>query len=388
MHAMSAVKHAAVHFAPCVARIATDVVAPLADEVDRDARFPLEALEALRAERLLSVLAPSELGGSDARVGEVADMTRILASACSSTALIFAIHQVQVACLVRHGRTAALQSFLAEVADRQLLLSSVTTEVGVEDDADSSICALTREGGRFRFEKRAPLIFYGMHADAVLATSRRSPDSLPGDQTLVVCRSPGLVLESFGARDTLGLRGTCAAAFRLEAEGDDDLVLPIPFSEIESRTMVPVAHILWSSACLGIATAAMERARSSLCSTGRTRVMPATVTRLTELSALHLEMTELVRAMARHYDQICDDDDATGAMQFAIAMNNLQLSASRLVVDVVSRSMAICGMAGYRQDSPYSLGRLLRDAHGAALLASSDRLTASNAQMLMVSHEE
>jgi acyl-CoA dehydrogenase len=92
--------------------------------------------------------------------------------------------------------------------------------------------------------------------------------------------------------------------------------------------------------------------------------------------------------MARHYDQICDDDDATGAMRFAIAMNNLQLSASRLVVDVVSRSMAICGMAGYRQDSPYSLGRLLRDAHGAALLASSDRLTASNAQMLMVSHEE
>jgi acyl-CoA dehydrogenase len=132
----------------------------------------------------------------------------------------------------------------------------------------------------------------------------------------------------------------------------------------------------------------MERARASLCREGRTRVMPATMTRLTELSALHLEMTELVRAMARRYDQICDDDDATGAMQFAIAMNNLQLSASRLVVDIVSRSMAICGLAGYRQNSPYSLGRLLRDAHGAALLASNDRLVANNAQMLMVAHEE
>jgi acyl-CoA dehydrogenase len=69
-------------------------------------------------------------------------------------------------------------------------------------------------------------------------------------------------------------------------------------------------------------------------------------------------------------------------------MNNLQLSASRLVVDVVSRAMSICGVAGYRQDSPYSIGRLLRDAHGAALLVSTARIITHNAQMLMVSQEE
>ena len=92
--------------------------------------------------------------------------------------------------------------------------------------------------------------------------------------------------------------------------------------------------------------------------------------------------------MARRYDQVCDDDDATGTMQFTIAMNNLQLSASRLVIEVVSLAMSICGMAGYRQDSPYSLGRLLRDAHGAALVASNDRIMSQNAEMLMVSQEE
>jgi acyl-CoA dehydrogenase len=385
---VSTVKQATVHCAPRVARIANDVIAPLADEVDRDARFPAEAFEALRAERLLSVLVPVELGGADASVGEVAEMTRILAAACSSTALIFATHQVQVACLVRHGRTPELQKFLADVADRQLLLSSVTTEAGVADDVGSSICALTRDDGRYRLDKQAPVIFYGMHADAVLATCRRSPDSPPGDQALVVCRPPGLVLESLGECDSLGFRGACGAGFRLEAEGEEELILPVAFAEIASHTMLPVAHILWSSAWLGIATAAVERARGFLRAETLTRVLPATATRLTELSALHLQMTELVRAMARRYDQICDDDDATGAMQFAIAMNNLQLSASRLVVEVVSRAMAICGMAGYRQDSPFSLGRLLRDAHGAALLVSNDRIIASNAQMLMVSYEE
>lgn len=385
---MSAVKHAGVDFAPLASRVAIEVAAPLADEVDRDARFPAEAFEALRAERLLSVLVPAELGGADASVGEVAEMTRILAAACSSTALIFATHQVQVACLVRHGRTATLRAFLAELAERQLLLATATTEVGVADDIGSSICALFRESGRYKLEKQAPEIIYGMHADAVLATCRRTPDSPPGDQALVVCRPPGLVLEPSGESDALGFRGTCGSGFRLEAEGDDELILPVPFAEIASRTMLPVAHILWSSAWLGIATAAVERARQFLRAEAGALVVPGTATQLTELSALHLQMSELVRAMARRYDQICDDDDATGAMQFAIAMNNLQLSASRLVVDVVSRAMSICGMAGYRQDSPYSIGRLLRDAHGAALLVSNDRIITHNAQMLMVSQEE
>jgi len=44
-------------------------------------------------------------------------------------------------------------------------------------------------------------------------------------------------------------------------------------------------------------------------------------------------------------------------------------------------------MAGYRQDSPYSLGRLVRDAHGAAVMVNNDRILANNAQMLLV-HKE
>ncbi|MDQ1535479.1 MAG: acyl-CoA dehydrogenase, partial [Actinomycetota bacterium] len=147
---MSAVKHAGVDFAPLASRVAIEVAAPLADEVDRDARFPAEAFEALRAERLLSVLVPAELGGADASVGEIAEMTRILSAACSSTGLIFATHQVQVACLVRHGRTATLRAFLAELAERQLLLATATTEIGVADDIGASICALSREGGRYK----------------------------------------------------------------------------------------------------------------------------------------------------------------------------------------------------------------------------------------------
>jgi acyl-CoA dehydrogenase len=45
-------------------------------------------------------------------------------------------------------------------------------------------------------------------------------------------------------------------------------------------------------------------------------------------------------------------------------------------------------MSGYKADSPYSLGRHLRDAYGAMLMINNDRITAANASMLLVSKDE
>jgi len=69
---------------------------------------------------------------------------------------------------------------------------------------------------------------------------------------------------------------------------------------------------------------------------------------------------------------------------YALQMNNLKLSASQLVPDIVTRCLGICGIAGYKNDTPYSLGRHLRDAHSAALMVSNYRILATNASLLLV----
>ena len=262
--------------------------------------------------------------------------------------------------------------------------------MGVGGDIRTSMCAVERSGGRFSLEKQAPVISYGVYADAIMTTARRSPDSPPADQVLVLCRPPGLTLEQLSEWDTLGFRGTCSPGFKLTAEGDEAQVLPVPFSDISSATMLPVAHVLWSSAWLGIATASVERARRFVRAEARKKpgVTPPGATRLAELTAVHQQMSELVNGLARRYDASCDDPDAMSRMGFAIAMNNLKVSASTMVVDIVGRALAICGMAGYRLDTPYSMGRLLRDAHGAALMVSNDRIIGNNAQMLLVSKDD
>ncbi|HEX6632512.1 MAG TPA: acyl-CoA dehydrogenase family protein, partial [Usitatibacter sp.] len=86
-----------------VRQLGRDVVAPNADAVDREARFPREAFEALREEKLLSAYVPQEYGGMGLDVAQVAMLCEALGHYCASTAMIFAMHQIQAACIVNHA---------------------------------------------------------------------------------------------------------------------------------------------------------------------------------------------------------------------------------------------------------------------------------------------
>jgi len=98
-------------------RIGEAVAAPAADAVDRSARFPHEAMAALREERMLGALVPRNLGGPGATIKEVAAACEALGRSCASTAMIYAMHQIEVACLVRHGLTSPyFRDYLAQLA--------------------------------------------------------------------------------------------------------------------------------------------------------------------------------------------------------------------------------------------------------------------------------
>src|SRR6478735_10615869 len=86
-----------------VRAIATGVTAASADDVDRKSRFPTEAVEALKQARLMSALVPKELGGFGTGMVELASMCEVLGQHCASAGMVFAMHQIQVACIVRHA---------------------------------------------------------------------------------------------------------------------------------------------------------------------------------------------------------------------------------------------------------------------------------------------
>jgi acyl-CoA dehydrogenase len=326
------------------------------------------------------------------RVVQVGRLCEALGQHCGSTAMIFAMHQIQVACIVHHGQQSPyFRDYLRRLVEEQRLIASATTEVGVGGDLRSSKCALEVQGGLLRLTKQAPVISYGDDADDILVTCRRGPDAAPNEQVQVLVHRADCTTVPLSNWDTLGFRGTCSSGSTLTAAGSVSQVLPEPFADILSRTMHPVSHIVWGSLWCGIAADAVNRARAFVRAEARKSPgeTPLCAIRLAEVDQVLQEMRQSVAALADEYQGLLDAGDPAGfgGFGFAIRTNNLKLSCSRQVVDIVGRAMLICGIAGYRNDSKYTLTRHLRDAYGAALMVNNDRITQLNATMLLA-HKE
>lgn len=370
-------------------QVGEEVAGPNADDVDARSRFPSEAIEACREAGLLRALIPVEDGGLGATLDEVADAITELGRWCSSTGMIVAMHSIQVACLARHGATEALGEFRRRTAAEGLLLASATTEVGIGGDVRSSTCAVESVGDTFHVRKQAPVISYGEYADAIFVTARRTPDSATSDQVLVVCERDSLSLEATTTWDALGFRGTCSSGFVLDAKGDIGHVFPTAYGDLSSQTMLPVSHVLWSSLWLGMATEADARARRFVQGAARKTpgVLPPSAMRLAELAVTLQQLHDLVHGARARFRAADEDPDLGQTIGYATSMNSLKVSASTLVVEVIQKALLICGMAGYANRSPFTLGRLLRDAYGAQLMVNNDRINANNAQLLLVQRE-
>ena len=368
-------------------RIAVDVAGPVADAVDREARFPHEAIAALREEGLLGACVPRALGGRGATIGELAASCEVLGRACASTAMIYAMHQIEVLCLVRHALSSPFaRDYLAGLARHEWLIASATSEIGVGGDLRRSICAVERLGSRVRITKRAPVISYGEEADDILLTARRAPDAAAADQVLVLVRRADVRLTRTGEWDTLGMRGTRSLGFTIEAEASAEQVLPVPFADVACQTMLPASHVLWTSVWLGLASDAVGRARSFVRAEARRTpgTTPPGALRLAETVADLDTMAATVHGGLADFERHQDAPETLASLGFAIRMNNLKASASSLAPHIVARALGVCGISGYRNDSPYAVGRHLRDAHGAALMISNDRVLSANAAMLLV----
>ena len=246
------------------------------------------------------------------------------------------------------------------------------------------LCAL--ENGQIT--KKATTLSYGAHADAYFLTCRRQPDAPENDQALVLLRRDEANLEQAGNWDTLGMRGTCSPGFTVTSPVAESALFPVGFGEICSQTMAPASHLLWAGVWLGIAADAVTRARAYVRSRAKNAPGAASTgeLRLAEaMSQLQLGRANLAECL-RSYEALCAASDTRGLLSFewAIRINNLKTSTSELIVSIIQQCLAITGIQGYRNDSPYSLGRHLRDALSAAVMIGNERLHAVSGSLLLM----
>lgn len=364
-----------------------------AQDVDEKSRFPSESIDAFKEAKLLSCYLPENLGGMGLSVTQIAEICEIFGHYCGSSAMIFSMHQIQVACILHHHQNLPFFiDYLKLLVSEQRLIASSTTEMGIGGDLRSSLCSVEPDTVEFKLIKKAPVISYGAYADDLMITARKNPDAAKSDQVQILMHKEQYQLEPLSDWDALGFRGTCSAGFTVTGSAKIDQILPVPFSDILSQTMHPFAHVTWSSLWAGIASDAVNMARrfvkkEAMRDLGNT---PISAIRLGEVDSVLQTMRNNVSVSVQDYQRLLQEGnpDAFSNFGFGIHINNIKIASSELIVEIVGKAMLICGISSYRNDSSFSLCRHIRDAYGAALMVNNDRIMLHNSTLLLMHKEE
>ncbi len=378
-------------FLKAIGRVA-ELAGEHAVEVDREARFPEEAVQAMRELGLLSAYVPVSLGGAGVSLPALARGCTELGRRCSAAAMVFAMHQIQVTTIVRHlDGSPWFEDYLRELVAENRLIASVTSEIGTGGDMGRSVAGIeaATDGSR-SFVKHAPTVSYGAYADDLFTTVRRSETAEQTDQVLVLHRASDTRLEPTGTWDTLGMRGTCSPGFDVHARFSPEQVLAAPFSSVMNESHVPISHILWSHAWLGIATEAFERGRAFVRAAAR-RAPGAPVPAATSLSRVMSELAMLraeVRAGLGDF-LVADaaDRESLKTLGSVLRFNNLKLAASEQAPRICAGVLETIGIMAYKNDSPFGVGRQLRDSMSARLMVANERIHSVDAGLLMIAKE-
>jgi acyl-CoA dehydrogenase len=167
-------------------------------------------------------------------------------------------------------------------------------------------------------------------------------------------------------------------------------VLAQPFSTVMNESLVPLSHIFWSHAWLGIATEAFERGRSFVRAAARRKPgepVPAAQSLSRVMSELSMLRSEVEGALREFIESDEAGREPLSTMASVLRFNNLKLAASEQAPRVCAGVLEVIGIMAYKNDSPYGVGRHLRDALSARLMVANERIHAIDAGLLMIAKE-
>lgn len=187
-------------------RLAADVLAPHAAEVDRDG-IPPGHLAAIRASGLLGLAAPAEVGGLAASGPAARAVAETLAGADASTHFVLAQHHTPVA-LLAGADGPARDALLRPLADGTLMSGIVFSHL--RSHPRVQVAATPGPGGDWRFDGSAPwctgwgladlLLLAGVTEQAEIVWAFTEARDMPG-----LSASAPLRLAAMGATRTVGL---------------------------------------------------------------------------------------------------------------------------------------------------------------------------------------
>ena len=105
---------------------------------------------------------------------------------------------------------------------------------------------------------------------------------------------------------------------------------------------------------------------------------------MSELSLLRAEVSSGLREFV---EASAGDRARLSEMASILRFNNLKIAASEQAPRVCQDALGVCGIMGFKNDTPFSVGRHLRDTMSACLMVANERIHQTNASLLLIAKD-
>jgi alkylation response protein AidB-like acyl-CoA dehydrogenase len=359
---------AGLSFVARAARIAKEVAAPHAADVDQNGRFPEESVAALASEGLLGLCVSKELGGAGQGLRPFVAVAEELGQVCGSTAMVFVMHVSAQQAIASSTMFTDRDAILREMAKGSHLSTLALSEKGSRSQFWAPVSKLVARGDGFVTSAHKSWVTSAHRANSYVSSAQKPDAQSPLESTVYFARSGAAQLKKTAEFNGLGLRGNDSAPVSIEE-------LPVAKRDLISdlgagaKTMLEVI-LPWfavgtAGMSNGLARAAVGATAAHLSATG----FEHTGTGLRDLPTLRARIahmvvrTEASRALtARTLGEM--EAGAAEAPLFVLSARKLALETAAEVTDL---AMKACGGAAFSRHLPVE--RLFRDARAGWVMA-------------------
>src|SRR6202022_2435116 len=195
---------------------AQKTLAPIAAQLDREARFPREQLAELAELGLMGVNVPEQYGGAAAGAVAYALAMMEIAQGCASTAVTLAVTNLVAETIVRFGTEEQKKRYVPEITSGRFVAASFgLSEPHAGSDAGALRTTARRDGAEYVINGNKQWITSGDRAGVIIVGARTGEPGTRGISAfLVEGGSKGLHVGRH--EDKMGLRASSTVSLAFE----------------------------------------------------------------------------------------------------------------------------------------------------------------------------
>lgn len=358
-----------------VRKIAEQVLAPKAAEIDRACSFPRDGIKKLSSADMMGINIPSDFGGVGADTTSFVLAIEEIAKVCASTGLISVAHATACKAILIGGDEVQKKRFLPPLAKGERLGAFAVHEANSGVMAPAIETRAKAGGGSYIVNGSKIFITNAEEAEVYLVLVVTDKSKGPQGISLLIIEkdTPGF---SFGRKEEkMGLNGTSSRELFFQ----DCRVPRENLLGEEGKGLQLVGAVVSQLAMFGMAAIALGIAQSALNASikhGKERIIGAQPIGVNQgVQYIIAEMSTAIDVSRTFLYQLASMSDGSSSTSTIDAFK-VKLFATEMAINITDKAIQVHGGHGYCKELP--LERYYRDARGLTLHLVTPELLKTN----------